>query len=183
MLFYVWEDTRVQAHWNHSFGMQLSFLGPVSCVSTSWVSSGLSVGSGCSLMAARGQIVLPFWDFSGLTSSPLWRLQLLTTVTSLFTDMTGNIPFLTVHIQARPSHNLSDFLILIHGRITWEVLPSPTPKVLVRIFFLMLLLKKKKKSWKTKALYKCKKNLLKWLSSYPLSFLHVTQLQVGWLIC
>jgi len=166
MLFSVWEDTRVQAPWNYPVGMQLSCLGPGSGVSTSWVSSGLSMGSGCILMAARGQVFFPSWVSSGLTGSPLWWLQLPMTVTSLFTDRTGNIPFLTVYIQARPSHNLSDFLILIHGRITWEVLPSTTPKVLVRIFFfLMLLFKKKKNPKKTKALYKCKKNLLKWLSS------------------
>ena len=34
----------------------LSYLGPVSCVFTSWISSGLTIGSGCSLMAARWQI-------------------------------------------------------------------------------------------------------------------------------
>ena len=28
----VWEDARVHAHWNHSFYMHLSCLGPVSCV-------------------------------------------------------------------------------------------------------------------------------------------------------
>ena len=30
MLFYVWEAARVRAHWNHSFDMHLSYLGPVS---------------------------------------------------------------------------------------------------------------------------------------------------------
>ena len=47
-----------------------SYLGPVSCVSTSWVSSGLTIGNGCSLMAARRQVFLPSWVFWGLTSSP-----------------------------------------------------------------------------------------------------------------
>ena len=51
--FCIWEDAKVWAHWNHSFDMPLSSLGPVSCVSTSWVSPGLMIGSGCSLMAAR----------------------------------------------------------------------------------------------------------------------------------
>ena len=69
-LFYVWEDARVWAHWNQSFGMQPSYLGPVSRVSTSWVSSGLTIGNGCSLMAARGQVFLPSWVSWGLTSSP-----------------------------------------------------------------------------------------------------------------
>ena len=69
VLFYVWEDARVWAHWNHSFDMHLSSLGPVSCVFTSWVSSGLTVGSGCSLMAPRWQVFFPSWVPSGLTSS------------------------------------------------------------------------------------------------------------------
>ena len=70
VLFYVWEDARVWAHWNHSFDMHLSSLGPVSCVFTSWVSSGLTVGSGCSLMAPRWQVFFPSWVPSGLTSWP-----------------------------------------------------------------------------------------------------------------
>ena len=31
VLFYVWEEARVWAHWNHSFHMYLSYVGPVSC--------------------------------------------------------------------------------------------------------------------------------------------------------
>ena len=42
-LFYVWEDARILAYWNHSLGMHISYLGPVSCVSTSWVLLGLTV--------------------------------------------------------------------------------------------------------------------------------------------
>ena len=30
------EDARVWAHWNHSFDLHLSYLGPVSCAFTSW---------------------------------------------------------------------------------------------------------------------------------------------------
>ena len=52
--------------------MRLSYQGPVSCVFTSWVSSGLTVGSGCSLMAAGWQVCVPSWVSSGLTSS-CWR--------------------------------------------------------------------------------------------------------------
>ena len=49
----VWEDARIWAHWNHDFVMRPSYLGPVSCVFTSWVSSGLTTqGSRYSLMAA-----------------------------------------------------------------------------------------------------------------------------------
>ena len=68
--FFVWEDTRVWAHWNHFFDMHHSYLGPVSCIFTSWVSSGLTIGSGCSLMAARWQV------FSFLSFLRVHRLTL-----------------------------------------------------------------------------------------------------------
>lgn len=50
MVFYVWEDARVWADWNHPFDMHLSYLGPVSCVFTSWVSSGLTSSEVAALM-------------------------------------------------------------------------------------------------------------------------------------
>ena len=86
LVHYVWEDARAWAHWNHSFVMCLSYLGPGSCVFTSWVSSGLTVGSGCYLMTARWQVFLPSWVSLGLISSP----SLVATIIddcSLFTDM------------------------------------------------------------------------------------------------
>ena len=52
----MWEDVREWAHWNHSFDRHFSSLGPWSCVFTSWASSGLTIGSGCSLMATRQQV-------------------------------------------------------------------------------------------------------------------------------
>ena len=69
-LFYVWKDVRVWAHWNHSFDRHLTYLGPVSCVFTSWDSSGLNIGSGCSLMAARWQVFFSSWVPSRSISSP-----------------------------------------------------------------------------------------------------------------
>ena len=42
---------------------------------TSWVSSGLTMGSGCSLMAARWQVFFPSWVPSGLSSSR-WRVAI-----------------------------------------------------------------------------------------------------------
>ena len=30
VLFYIWEEARVLAHWNHSFDMHLSYLEPTS---------------------------------------------------------------------------------------------------------------------------------------------------------
>ena len=43
-LFCVWEDARVGAHWNHSFDMHLSYLGPVPL--PPWIPSGLTVEGG-----------------------------------------------------------------------------------------------------------------------------------------
>ena len=40
--------------------LHFTSLGPVSCVFTSWVSSGLTIGSGYRLMAARWQVFFPF---------------------------------------------------------------------------------------------------------------------------
>ena len=38
VLFYVWEDARVWAHWNYSFDLHLNYIGPVSYFSPSWIS-------------------------------------------------------------------------------------------------------------------------------------------------
>ena len=54
--------------------MHLSYLGPVPCVFTCRVSSGLTLGGGCSLMVARRQVFFPSWVPSGLTSSH-WRAE------------------------------------------------------------------------------------------------------------
>ena len=62
-LFYVWEDARLWAHWNHSFDMHLTYLGPISSVFISWVSTGLTTGSGYSLMATRWQVFFSFLSF------------------------------------------------------------------------------------------------------------------------
>ena len=71
MLFYAREDARVWAHWNHSLDMHLSYLGPVSCFHIlSFFFSGLNLGSGYSLVAARWQVFFPSWVSSGLISSP-----------------------------------------------------------------------------------------------------------------
>ena len=43
VLFYGWEDTGVWVHWNHSFDIHLTYLGPVSCLSPSWIPSGRTV--------------------------------------------------------------------------------------------------------------------------------------------
>ena len=57
-LFSVCNDAGIWAHWNHSFDTHLSYLGPVSCFHIlSFLSSGLTVGIGCSLGA--GILLLP----------------------------------------------------------------------------------------------------------------------------
>ena len=86
-LFYVWEDASVWARWNHPSHRHLSPPGPASCVFASLAALGLTVGSGCSLIA--GILLLPECP-QGLH----WRAGLPMTVTSLFTDKVGNTPFL-----------------------------------------------------------------------------------------
>ena len=44
---------QVWAQWSHPFDMHLSYLGPVGCVFISWVSLGLNMGSGWSLIAVQ----------------------------------------------------------------------------------------------------------------------------------
>ena len=91
--FLLWEDARVWAHWSHSFDMHLSYLGPVFCVFTSWVFSGLFVGSGCSQMAVRWHVFCPSWVPSGLTGSPLAVGAAADECDTLFSDTAGSIPF------------------------------------------------------------------------------------------
>ena len=43
-IFYVWEDAKVWALGNHSFAMNLSYLGPVSCAYSSESAQGSSLG-------------------------------------------------------------------------------------------------------------------------------------------
>ena len=67
-----------------------TYLGPLSCVFTSWVSSWLTVRDGYSLMAAKWQILSSFLSFLRAH----WLV--LMTMTSLFTDMEGNISHLKI---------------------------------------------------------------------------------------
>ena len=72
-LFYIWEDERVIAHWNHSFHMHLSYLGPVSCICPV-----LTIGSGCNLIAARSQVLFSFLlALEGWNHWWLWHCCLL----------------------------------------------------------------------------------------------------------
>ena len=46
VLFCVWEDMRIWAHWNHSLDLHLNCLGPVAYFSLAWIPSGCVVGGG-----------------------------------------------------------------------------------------------------------------------------------------
>ena len=84
--------------------MHLSYLGPVSCVFTSWLSSGLTIGSGCSLMAAKMAGILFPPECPQGSQAHVEGLPSLMTVMSLFTDVTGNIPFLSCQSWHTGSH-------------------------------------------------------------------------------
>ena len=58
-LFYVWDDARVWAHWNHAFDMHLSCLGPVSCSFQSWVPSECASRGGCHTSVAATSFI--YW--------------------------------------------------------------------------------------------------------------------------
>ena len=70
-----------------------AILGPVSCVFHILSSVGLTIRSGCNLIAVRLQV---FSFLSALRAQEFTfrRLGLLMTVTFLFTYMAGNSPFL-----------------------------------------------------------------------------------------
>ena len=74
---------------------------------TFWASLGLTEGNGYSLMAARWQVFLFLPVFSQGSPAHIGVLQLLMTVTSLFTDMIGNIPFLRRDPQTLLDSDLS----------------------------------------------------------------------------
>ena len=59
VLFYVWKDARVWAHWNHSFNKHLSSLGPVPCAFSSWVSSECTSGEPAAVDCLMAGILFP----------------------------------------------------------------------------------------------------------------------------
>ena len=82
--------------------MHLSSLGPVSCVSTFWVPSGYTIGSGCSLVAARWQVFFVFF-LSSLRAHWLGGDY----NDPLFTDRAGKILFLVSRFASLFSQNRS----------------------------------------------------------------------------
>ena len=72
-LFCMLEGSSIWAHWNHSFGMYLSYLGPVSSALSSWVSSGCIIGvaavSDCLMVD-----ILCGGGYDGLWCEVLWWL-------------------------------------------------------------------------------------------------------------
>ena len=81
-LFSVCKDARIWAHWNHFFDIYLSYLGPVSCFQIlSFLSSGLTVGIGCSLRAGilpEFPQISPAHHCGGCNCWGLWPPCLLT---------------------------------------------------------------------------------------------------------
>ena len=73
--------------------MHLSYPGSVSCVFHILSALGLTVGSGCSLMHARSHVFFSF--LSTLRAQEFTFGGPLMTVTSLFTDMAENTPFVS----------------------------------------------------------------------------------------
>ena len=83
-IFYVWEDARVQAHWNPSLDMHLNYLGPISYSFSSWVPSGLTFRGSCSgwwLMALCNILCMLIWQVAYLVR-PINNLPGITEVAS-----------------------------------------------------------------------------------------------------
>ena len=97
MLFYVWEDARVWSQRGCSLHTQLSYLGPVSRFSHLEL-----LGAHCrewpQLTALGWQVFFPFLRALEFTSGGPEQLM---TVTSLFTDVAGNTPFLIPLYQSQ----------------------------------------------------------------------------------
>ena len=90
VLFYVWEDSKVCANWNHSFDVHLNYAEPVSCVLPAWNPSGCTVVSGCNVWGLGHQQLVSFHpEFpqgSPSGDTVAWWLQ-----HPFFTDTEGNI--------------------------------------------------------------------------------------------
>ena len=119
VLFFVWESVRAWAHWYHCFHKHLSYLGQCPVLFISWAPLGLTIGSGCSLMAARWQVFFSF--LCALRAHQLLlRVQSLMTVTSLFTHMAYKTPFLSFWRQPWGKVCSSwSFFWLVGGEVTW----------------------------------------------------------------
>ena len=121
----MWEDARVGTHRNFSSGRHLGYLRPVSWDFPSFASLVLTMGSGCSLMAARRQVFFSFLSFLRahwftLESCNRWQLWDL-----LFTNMAGNITCLSHIIR-----NLHAFEFRNTLAIRWSRKWQPTPVIL-----------------------------------------------------
>ena len=99
--------------WNYSFDMHLRYVGPVFHIFTSCISSGLYIGHGCILMAARWQVVFSFLSFLRTH----W-LQSLITLTSLFTDMQEILHFSYIKASNLDTRQSWYQVILIPGNLS-----------------------------------------------------------------
>ena len=82
-LFSIWVNAGVWSHWNPSFDMHLSDLGPVShfCI-LCFLSSGLTMGSDCSLMATWWYSFLP--EFPEGSPTPPSKVAVITDDEDIF---------------------------------------------------------------------------------------------------
>ena len=116
------EDARVWAHWNHSFDTLFSSLGPVSCVFSSWVSSGCMVVAGvggCSLMIQRRGASCLHSEFPwSLLLGPLWCDGWMSAT-----------PFVYCFSSVQLSRSVMSDSLWPHGlQHPRPPCPSPTPK-------------------------------------------------------
>ena len=70
-------------------------MGPASCIFYILNSSRFTIGSGYSLMAAELQVFLSFLGALRAQEFAFGGMGLLRIVTTLFTDVAGNFPFLS----------------------------------------------------------------------------------------
>ena len=110
--FCVRVDAGVWAYWNLSFNIHVSYLGPISCVFPSWVSSGLIVGSSCSLMTARWQVFFSFLNYP--------RVHQLTSSLPAVAAITDDSEILCLLTWQATFHFSSGF----HSRCVLALLPS-----------------------------------------------------------
>ena len=103
---------------------------------TSWVSSGLTTGRGCSLMAVRWQVFFSALSFLGSLTlegcDPWWLWH------PLFIDIAGNISFLTAVTEIQPFFSWIDAPQI--DSILWLIFRVLNKLILAFLPFFLLLL-------------------------------------------
>ena len=133
---------------------------PFICISAIWgqypvffhilpKSSVLTRGSSCSLMATRQQVLFSFLSALQAQKFMFGGPELLMVVTSLFIDMAGNTPFLSVCVcsgmfNSLQHHGLLALQVPLSREFSrheyWSGLPFPTPGIFLTQELNLLLL-------------------------------------------